>query len=286
MRDARSVLSGALSGLALALMALQLAGCGGGQSVGCRRRRIFRRPSEAPRLSDPRHRRLQVPGRHRLEQGRRQRRQIRLDQGDRGRRPRRRALPGQLGGREGRGRRRTAPITSSTGAGRRWRRWPSSSRTRRSRRTPCPRCSTSRRRRPRRPASGISPRRAPSPQMKVMLDEMERHYGKRPVIYTTVDFYEAILADGAFMDYADLGALDEISSRGQDTDRAPGLSGNTSRTRMSPASGRRSTATLSTARKPSGRLSSRNPACGPACRRPSKPSSPARPRRLMRSPSP
>ena len=38
-------------------------------------------------------------------------------------------------------------------------------------------------------------------QMKVMLDEMERHYGKRPVIYTTVDFYEAILADGAFMDY-------------------------------------------------------------------------------------
>ncbi len=30
---------------------------------------------------------------------------------------------------------------------------------------------------------------------------MERHSGKRPVIYTTVDFYEAILADGAFMDY-------------------------------------------------------------------------------------
>jgi lysozyme len=37
--------------------------------------------------------------------------------------------------------------------------------------------------------------------MKVMLDEMERHYGKRPIIYTTVDFYQAILADGAFMDY-------------------------------------------------------------------------------------
>jgi lysozyme len=35
-----------------------------------------------------------------------------------------------------------------------------------------------------------------------MLDEMERHYGKRPIIYTTVDFYQAILADGAFMDYA------------------------------------------------------------------------------------
>src|SRR5271165_528003 len=38
-------------------------------------------------------------------------------------------------------------------------------------------------------------------EMKVMLEEMERHYGKRPIIYTTVDFYEAILSDGAFMDY-------------------------------------------------------------------------------------
>ncbi len=37
--------------------------------------------------------------------------------------------------------------------------------------------------------------------MKVMLDEMERHFGKRPVIYTSVDFYEAILSDGAFLDY-------------------------------------------------------------------------------------
>jgi lysozyme len=37
--------------------------------------------------------------------------------------------------------------------------------------------------------------------MKVMLEEMERHYGKRPIIYSTVDFYQAILSDGAFMDY-------------------------------------------------------------------------------------
>jgi len=37
--------------------------------------------------------------------------------------------------------------------------------------------------------------------MKVMLQEMERHFGKRPIIYTTVDFYEAILSDGAFADY-------------------------------------------------------------------------------------
>jgi lysozyme len=37
--------------------------------------------------------------------------------------------------------------------------------------------------------------------MQVMLNEMERHYGRRPVIYTTVDFYQAILVDGAFSDY-------------------------------------------------------------------------------------
>jgi lysozyme len=37
--------------------------------------------------------------------------------------------------------------------------------------------------------------------MKVMLEEMERHYGKRPIIYTTLDFYEAILSDGALTDY-------------------------------------------------------------------------------------
>ena len=37
--------------------------------------------------------------------------------------------------------------------------------------------------------------------MRVMLQEMERHYGKRPIIYTTVDFYEAILSGGAFSNY-------------------------------------------------------------------------------------
>ena len=37
--------------------------------------------------------------------------------------------------------------------------------------------------------------------MQVMLQEMERHYGKRPIIYTTVDFYQANLSKGALMDY-------------------------------------------------------------------------------------
>jgi lysozyme len=37
--------------------------------------------------------------------------------------------------------------------------------------------------------------------MRIMLEEMERHYGKRPVIYTTVDFYQAILQPNELSDY-------------------------------------------------------------------------------------
>ena len=37
--------------------------------------------------------------------------------------------------------------------------------------------------------------------MQTMLDQMERTYGKRPVIYSTVDFYEEVLSGGAFPDY-------------------------------------------------------------------------------------
>ena len=37
--------------------------------------------------------------------------------------------------------------------------------------------------------------------MQVMLQEMERHYRKRPIIYTTLDFYEANLSNGALTDY-------------------------------------------------------------------------------------
>ena len=38
-------------------------------------------------------------------------------------------------------------------------------------------------------------------EMRSMLEEMERHYGKKPVIYSTVDFYAGILAGGALNDY-------------------------------------------------------------------------------------
>ncbi len=38
-------------------------------------------------------------------------------------------------------------------------------------------------------------------EMREMLVDLERHYGKRPVIYTTVDFYEGILHPSEFSDY-------------------------------------------------------------------------------------
>jgi lysozyme len=38
-------------------------------------------------------------------------------------------------------------------------------------------------------------------EMRLMLEDMERHYGKRPVIYVTVDFYEHIMHPDEFKDY-------------------------------------------------------------------------------------
>jgi len=37
--------------------------------------------------------------------------------------------------------------------------------------------------------------------MRIMLQEMERHYGKKPIIYSSVDFYQAILSDDALSEY-------------------------------------------------------------------------------------
>ncbi len=45
------------------------------------------------------------------------------------------------------------------------------------------------------------PREAALAMMKTMLDAMEHAYGKRPIIYTSVDFYRDVLSDGAFPDY-------------------------------------------------------------------------------------
>jgi lysozyme len=38
-------------------------------------------------------------------------------------------------------------------------------------------------------------------EMQAMLEELQRHYGKRPVVYTTVDFYQAILRPAALAQY-------------------------------------------------------------------------------------
>ena len=48
--------------------------------------------------------------------------------------------------------------------------------------------------------------------MRNMLERMERHFGKRPIIYSTVDFYEAILSTGALSEFPIWGALDETPS--------------------------------------------------------------------------
>ncbi len=37
--------------------------------------------------------------------------------------------------------------------------------------------------------------------MRQILQELERHYGKKPMIYTSVDFYQSILYDGALSEY-------------------------------------------------------------------------------------
>jgi lysozyme len=37
--------------------------------------------------------------------------------------------------------------------------------------------------------------------MRLILQELERHYGKKPVIYSSVDFYQSILSDGALSDF-------------------------------------------------------------------------------------
>ena len=38
-------------------------------------------------------------------------------------------------------------------------------------------------------------------EMRQMLEEMEHHFGKKPIIYSTVDFYAGILSGGGLTDY-------------------------------------------------------------------------------------
>ena len=84
---------------------------------------------------------------------------------------------------------RAAPITTTTSAVRRRSRWPGSSTTSRARRGRCRRCSTSSG-----PTSrGPVPTARTPPTIRrealLFLQALNVYYGKRPVIYTTVDFY-------------------------------------------------------------------------------------------------
>ena len=100
-----------LRDLLVLLVACLLLSCGGRASVPPASRAVAGQPAlrrhrsarmggrRALAVSGPRHRRLEVPGRHRLAPGPRLRHRLRLHQGDRGRRPRRRPLRRQLGGR-------------------------------------------------------------------------------------------------------------------------------------------------------------------------------------------
>ena len=55
------------------------------------------------------------------------------------------------------------------------------------------------------PTSSTCPRRLEKTQtlrdIGSMLAEMERHYGKKPIVYTTVDFYEAMFSDGEMSEF-------------------------------------------------------------------------------------
>ena len=89
--------------------------------------------------------------------------------------------------------------------------WPGSKGTCRPKRTPCRRCSTSRRRRIRRPAGAVSNASRRSHEIRAMLSEMERYYGKKPIVYTTVDFYQSII-DGELDRLSDLDPLDQAAA--------------------------------------------------------------------------
>ena len=110
-------------------------------------------------------------------------------------------IPARTGWRRKRRACRAAPIISSIGAGPGRRRLPGSNATCRSKQDALPPVLDVE-------ATPHSPtcnrvlyRDEVLPEMAGMLAELEHHYGKRPVIYTSVDFYQAILQPGEFSEY-------------------------------------------------------------------------------------
>ena len=228
-------------------------------AVGLRRRRRgpdrLRAPqlSPAARLSHPRHRRLEVPGRHRLERGRR----AAGSSSPGSRRPRAAIAPTSASRPIGTGA-KAAGVPHGAYHFVYWCRPPMEEMAFFEQNAPveqdalppvldveatptsktCHRHLTAGERR--------------SADMQVMLEEMERHYGKRPIIYTTVDFYEAILAGGAFSDYPIWVRSTKYHPAVKYGVARLARSGNTSPTGRRRASAAMSTATSSTARRSNG----------------------------------
>ena len=84
---------------------------------------------------------------------------------------------------------RAAPTTTTTSAARRPSRRPGSSTTSRATRARCRRCSTSNGPTSRGPAATAPTRRRFAARRCLFLQALTVYYGKRPIIYTTVDFY-------------------------------------------------------------------------------------------------
>ncbi len=84
--------------------------------------------------------------------------------------------------------------------------------------------------------------------MQAFLDALEAHYGKRPMIYTSVDFYQDRLVGASSA--IRCGCAPPPSSRGRPMATAPGTSGSIARPAASRASRATPTATSSTVRTP------------------------------------
>ena len=162
-----------------------------------------RRFRDPPAVQDGRrgHRRVLFPGGGELERGEGRQHSLRLYQGHRGRRPGWTSASPTTSPARGRPACCAAPTISGTTAVPAPSRPPGISRTCRAIRAPCRRCWTSSGRPPRPPAPSVRPAATLHADMQAFLDTVEAYYGKRPVIYTTIDFFEDRLADGAFSNY-------------------------------------------------------------------------------------
>ena len=95
--------------------------------------------------------------------------------------------------------------------------------------------------------------------MKDMLTQMERHYGKKPIIYSSVDFYQAILHSNALSEYPIWVRSTKYHPTGALRRPQTGRSGSIAPTGACRASPARWTRTRSTARPISGAAGSRSP---------------------------